>query len=387
VSSGLKHAAYERWRQRWVDRAARRVFDRLTSNPASYRSAPSTVGATATAAVILASAIGFLGVLVWSTMRASGTGWVPVAAGWLVVVALRPRIPRLPRDAVVLDPSEYPGIHGLVRQMAAAVGVRAPRIVAVDVDFNAYVTPVGVPARWAVVLGLPLFTVLPWPARLAVLGHELGHLRDRDTRRGRLMAAASSTVAGVRYLLSPAAEDLGTASRDVALEDGIGFGAGLARGVQTVLAAPFLLLWLLLERLSLMARQHREYLADRTAASVVGSEALVDFLIEHLEGIETATAAAARRREDPFAHLQARPPLTSAQRAARLRELADVPHRSDETHPPDGLRIALLQAHPLPPGRGMPSETDRDLAEQELVALRAASAKEFSQALRFGRYH
>lgn len=361
------------------------MFDRLAANPASYRSAPSTLAASFVAALILALLVLCLVILVWGTFHATGMGWVAVVLGWLVVVAVRPRVPRLPRDAVVLDPSDFPGVHALVGQMAKAVGVPKPRIVAVDVDFNAYVMPVGIFGRPAIVLGLPLMTLLPWHARLGLIGHELGHLRGRDTTRGRLVAAALHAVAGMHYVLTPAEEDLYLAA-DPELEPAMGFAAVIARGVQAILASPFLLLWMVLDRLTLTGGQHREYLADRRSAEVVGSESLVEFLVLDLEGIVTATTAAARRGEDPFGYLASRPSPTSAQRAARVTELDTVPHRADATHPPDGLRIRLLQGDPRPPSPAAPTEVDCGRAEQELVALRASARKEFSEALRFGPY-
>jgi Zn-dependent protease with chaperone function len=236
------------------------------------------------------------------------------------------------------------------------------------------------------VLGLPYFTVLSWPARLAVIGHELGHLHGGDTTRAHVLGVASRTLAGVHYLISPSDDDLVMGARDRVVEASIGFGTVLARGVQTVLALPFLLLWLALQRLSVLDGQHREYLADRRAAAVVGTEALVEVFLLDLEGVRTAAAAAARRGEDPFAHLASRRPRTAAERAARIRELEATVHRADETHPPDHLRIRLLEADPRPPSTAMPSEADLELAEEELVRLRAASAKRLSQDLRFGRY-
>lgn len=386
MSSGSDRTWYARLRQRWVDRAAKRMYDRLAKDRAAYRSSPSSLAASALAAVVLAASAAFVVVLVAASIHARGVAWVPVVIGWSVVIALRPRIPRLPRDVVVLDAAAHPGLYAVVGRLAHALGVRPPRVIAVDTDFNAYVTSLGVPPRPAMVLGLPYFTLLSWPARLAVVAHELGHLRGRDTTRGRVLGAASRTLAGVHYLISPSDDDLVMGARDPVVEASIGFGTVLARGVQTMLALPFLLLWLALERLSVLDSQHREYLADRRAAAVVGTEALVEVLLHDLEGVRTAAGAAARRGEDPFAHLAGRRPRTAAERAARMRELEAKVHRADATHPPDHLRIRLLEADPQPPSAAMPAEAELKLAEEELVRLRAASAKRLSQDLRFGRY-
>lgn len=387
MNSGPTPTWYQRLRQRWVERAAQRMFERLRASPASFRSAPSTVAATLVALQILAGAALFLGVLVWGTFHASGMGWVLVVLGWLVVVAMRPRPNRLPRNAVVIDESAYPGLHALVRGMSEAVGVSAPKVLAVDVDLNAYVTSVGLRGRSAMVLGLPMMSLPGWHARLGVIGHELGHLRGRDTARGRVVATAQNVVAGVRYLLAPADyEHYLSWEAEPTLEAAGDFSTVVARGVQTVLASPFLVLAVLLERLSLSHRQHREYLADRRAAEVVGTDAMVAFLVQDFEGLLTTTTAAARRGEDPFDHLLARPATTAAYRTSRLASLATEKHRADTTHPPDDLRVQLLEADPRPPSPAMPDPVACARAEQELVALRAAARREFSEVLRFGAY-
>jgi Zn-dependent protease with chaperone function len=378
---------YERLRQQWVDRAARRMYDRLAADPASYRAAPSTLAASVVALLILVALGGLLVVLVLATIDASGAEWVLVVAGWAVLLAVRPRIPRLPSSARVLESTQYPALHALVRQMAVAVGTPAPTVVAVDLDFNAYVTSVGIRGRTAMVLGLPFMTMLSWPARLGVIGHELGHLRGRDTRRGSLIGAATGAVAGLHYLLAPSDDDLYLTDPYGSMDAGSpGFAEAIARAAQWVLAAPFLLLLILLERLRLTGGQHREYLADRRAAEVVGTEAATEDLYLEIEPIVTALTAAVRRGEDPFGHLASRPMLTSSQRAARLDELSAIPRSVDATHPPNDLRIRLLLADPRPPSPASPTEVDCARAEQELVQLRSEATKEFSQALIHGPY-
>lgn len=361
------------------------MFDRLAANPASYRSAPSTLAAFAAAVVILAIAAAYLAVLVWGTLHASGFDWVIVGLGWLLAVALRPQSARLPRDARVLDRADFPGIHALVCEMAHAVGTPAPRVVAVDVNFNAYVMPVGVRGRPAMVLGLPVMSMLGWHARLGVIGHELGHLRGRDTVRGRVIDSALQVASGLHSYLAPVASD-----RDRLYERKAIFTGGvtelLARGIQALLAAPFLVVAAMLDRLSMAGRQHREYLADRRAAEVVGSAAMVEFQTLDLEAVAAAAAAAARRKEDPFGYLLQRPAPTVEQRAARLVELATVVHRADATHPPDDLRIRLIDRDPRPPGPTIPDEIACARAEEEFAVLRSAAAKEFSESLRFGSY-
>jgi heat shock protein HtpX len=349
------------------------MFDSLLARPSSYRRAPSTRAATALAFAVLVAAVGFVAFLVWATAHVSGPVAIGlVALGWASVLVMRPRRRRLSRDAVVLDPTTFPGIHALLASVGTAVGVTAPAIVAVNLDFNAYVTRIGrIRGSDAIVLGLPMMSLGSWHERIGVLGHELGHLRGRDTARGRLIGSAASVLARARYLVAPSRDWVTGQSPSVA-----------TTAIQGALGLPFLGLALALDRLAVSDGQHREYLADRRATEVVGSDAVVGFLLRDLEGISTATASAARRGEDPFDSLLARPCLTSAERGARLAALEREVHRADATHPPDHLRVKLARASALPPSTAMPGERACLRAEAELVDLRAAKSAEFSTLLR-----
>lgn len=342
------------------------------------------LAATAVASIIVAVAVLFLVMLVWATLNASGVEWILVGLGWLLAIALRPRSAGLSPGVVVLDESEFPSLHELVRRVAAAVGVPAPRTVAVDLTFNAYVTTVGMLSRPAMVLGMPLMTALSWPGRLGVIGHELGHLRGRDTLRGRAIDAASNVVGGVWHFLAPERRH-----RDD-LYLGRGFFTGgvvslMTQTIQAILTAPFLLLGVALDRLSLSGRPHHEYLADRRSADVAGTDALVEVLATDLDGLLTSTAAAARRGLDPYEFLVARPPMTSQQRDNRMRQLAREPHRIDATHPRDDLRIRLLEADPRP-ASPLLAEIDVAGLEQELARLSTATSRGFRQDLIHGAY-
>ena len=370
--------------QRKRDRVAMRTFEKLRANPSSYRSAPSTWGAAVFSACVLLGAAAAVAALAWATIRADGAvEWFLVALGWAVVLVVRPRRHRLPDDVRVLRRADHPGIWELVDEMARAVGVEPPDVVAVDLAFNAYVTPIGWGRRDALVLGLPLMSLGTWHERAGTIGHELGHLRGRDTLRLRLVAAADRILNGAEYLVAPDAgfEDRWARGSMADESSGNGFFDDLARWVQALLALPFQGLSRVLDRLDLASSQHLEYLADRRSAEVVGSEALAQALLRDLEGIRTATAAAARRDQDPFAALLARPALSSAQQEEHLRLLEAESARADDTHPLDHLRVKLVRAAALLPSPVMPVEATCRRAESELVELREVHRKAFADEL------
>lgn len=366
------------------------MYERLAADPSSFRTRPSTLAGVALAVLVLAAAAAYLTFLVWASVHASGAvEWFLVVLGWAVAIVVRPRWHRLDPGVTVLSRQEYPGLYGIVGQLADAVGVRPPAVLAVDLEVNAYVTSLGVPGlgRTAIVLGLPLFSTGSWEGRLGVLGHELGHLRAGDTVQGRLVTTAWSMLDGVRYLLTPEELDHALAGPvQEAASFAIEVSTPLARGLLALVAMPVYLVELLLERLMLDSSQHREYLADRRSAQVLGSNAVVECLLQDPVGLLTVAGAAARRGEDPFEALLARPPLTAEQLVARKAALETEPHRADATHPPDGLRIRLVEAAALPPGQGRPEAATTQVAEAELIRLRAAHRKRFADLFKSGRH-
>lgn len=355
------------------------MHDRLAARPDSYAASSSTLGVLVlSVGVLMLAAVG-LAALIWQTFHVnSWPGWIAVGFGWLVVLALFPRAYGLPDETTVLDPEEFPGVHRLVRAMASAVGVAPPRIVAVNLDFNAMAGLIGRRARTAVILGLPMWAMESPEQRLATLGHELGHLRGADGLQRHVMVAAEEILYRGWLVLTPF--DRNEWSDDVA------FLSWIVGGVQRIVAMPFGLLIWASGRLSAQHGQHREFLADRRSAEVVGSEAMVSALCEDLAGTHTVVKSASARGENPFEVLEARSVQGLGGRAADVVKQAGWSHRADASHPPDALRISLLQRRYLPPGLGLPDTATRQSAADEMRRLQEALTKRFRDKLRVEYY-
>ncbi|MBC9001099.1 M48 family metallopeptidase [Micromonospora aurantiaca (nom. illeg.)] len=120
-----------------------------------------------------------------------------------LAVALRPRFGRLDRDLDVLTEREAPELHALVREVATAVGAPMPHVIGVGGGINAYATSVGLRRRRVLGLGLPLWGALDGPARVALLGHELGHFVNGDVRRGPVTQPALTMLGNAADLFRP----------------------------------------------------------------------------------------------------------------------------------------------------------------------------------------
>lgn len=373
-----------RRQQAYVDRAAQRMFDRLSASPESFRRSPSTWGAVVFAAVVLLAAGAALLGLAWLSFHADNwLEWVLVGFGWLVVLAMLPRPSSLPADVVLLEETEFPWIHRLVREVAEAVGIRPPDVVGVNTDFNAYVTSFGLRRRTAMVLGLPIWVLETPNERLATIGHELGHLRGRDTLRYTVIGLGLGFLWRAYDLIHPGHHDewFGMGLRRDFIEDDDGvIEHHLAAMVQKMLAFPFALLWLLGARLASNDSQHSEYLADRRAAAVAGSAALAAaFRVDNV-GLNTVVRSAVRRGEDPFDFIATWSAGAGARRHGTVQR--DTAHRADATHPPDDLRIALLEKHPVTPGPKRPGQELLHAADTEMTRLRPQLVRRFTDELR-----
>lgn len=322
---------------------------------------------------------------------AVGGGWL-VVRGWggpmvvlglfllLVAWALRPRLPGLPDDKPVLRRADAPELYALIDEVAQVAGTRGVDAVVVGAELNAGVRTYSVRGRRLLMLGLPLWEILTPQQRIALLGHELGHYGNGDTRHGLVLGTAFRSLAAWRYYFSP------TPNPNI-----VQMVVNLACFVPGLLVQGVLML---LDQLTLRATQRAEYLADRTATRAGSTEAAVG-LMDHFLVIESA--AMALRREAN----QAR--LGGPRRAGRKDDRADglwerlaahmasIPeyeyerqrragalrgHSTDSTHPPTHLRRAsLLGGEPVPAGVVADGERAGRIAA-ELADVRGRVARE-----------
>ena len=312
-------------------------------------------------------------------------GWVGVVIGWLVVVAVAPRPNRLD-DVRPLTIDECPNLHRHVAAVADAVGTRPPDDLAVSTDFNAGVTRLGWGRRQVLVIGLPLWTLLTDDARLALLAHEMGHLRGRDATTGYVTWTAHGILHRFATLLTPLPADAYTDFADYrpVIEESQATMNAVGSFLLRIASLPATLLLLLFERLDAVSSQRGEYLADLRAAEVAGSHALVNLLVtlENVPGLHTLAAAGVRRREDPFVVLDTvreRPAPTSVQVDAARQRAREQDLRWDSSHPRDDLRLSLVEARAAE--RTLERTDVEHEAAAELARLRNGLARQFADDL------
>ncbi|WP_185748997.1 M48 family metalloprotease [Humibacillus xanthopallidus] len=375
-----------------LDRAAERAHRALVARGSAAAPSPTSVGLVIASTVVLLASVTAVALLVWASVQPKGLwGWVGVLVAWAVVAAVVLRSQQV-SDAEPLPSESFPHTHRLVAALASDLGVRPPASIHVNLDFNAYVMSTGWRLRPALVIGLPTWTYLTDDERIAILGHELGHLAGRDHGRGTLVGTAHVVLVRLATLVTPLPAGASSNLSPSTVDDGGWGGTATMNWMGTlllrVISFPAVALLLAFERLAATDRQWREYLADLRAADVAGTAAVVRLLLTMMNtsGLHTLAGSAARRREDPFAvleHVRTRPaPTPSEVSSARARaRQADL--RWDDSHPRDDLRLDVVEAHPATPEPAA-LESHRVLvraAEAELATLRPGLSRELSHEL------
>jgi heat shock protein HtpX len=341
---------------RWLDRMLHRVAGHLTDKQFAAvvegSLSPGTVSAArvttlAAALVLLAGVLVIAGFGLWLLFFdffsfSTVLGVVLIGVAFL----LRPRLGRLSRltdHGILVDPDEAPTLFALVRRVATAIGAPMPQKVMLDYDLNAFTTAVGLRRTRVLCIGLPLWATLEPQERVALLGHELGHFVNGDVRRGPLTQVARTTLEQVAQLFTFDGPRGGGFIDYVAaiLTQALGrLVSATARGLQ------LLLVWT-----SLRDSQRAEYLADEAAARVGGTDAAVGLMNYFVmtESIDTVVRREARAGNGMSAWLDATR-VARADSAVSLPLLRRLTRHTEvslhASHPPTGLRAAMLERRP-----------------------------------------
>jgi heat shock protein HtpX len=206
--------------------------------------------------------------------------------------------------------SDCPQLVGMVHALATRAGLPGPRVYLIDSPHpNAFATGRD-PAHAAVAATTGLLAILSREEVAAVMAHELGHVRNRDT----LVMTMTATIAGAISMLA----NFGFFFR----------GGGRANPVAmiaAILLAPFAAMLV-----QLAISRTREYGADRAGAEICGDPA--------------ALASALAKLHEGAARI----PSPVAARVPAAASLYIVPSGRGRdslfaTHPDTASRIALLQ--------------------------------------------
>jgi heat shock protein HtpX len=220
--------------------------------------------------------------------------------------------------AKVLAPGEFPALEQDVRELADRAGLPMPRLAVIPKEApNAFATGRN-PKNAVVAVTEGILRTLSRRELRAVLGHELGHVKNRDMLTMTLVAGAVSAIS-VLAMMARFGAMFGGGHRDRN-----GGGAGALPMLLAAILAPFVAMLV-----QMAISRTREYGADDQGAALVEDP---NALADALEGLH---------REIPH-----HAPLSATGATAHLMIANPFFGRSDlfSTHPSPAKRIARLRA-------------------------------------------
>ncbi len=221
-----------------------------------------------------------------------------------------------------VDRASAPGLYGIVEQLADRAEIPMPRVYVVEQDQpNAFATGRD-PAHAAVCVTSGLLRIVSHEELAGVLGHELGHIKHRDT----LTMTITATIAGAIGMLANFAFFLGAFGG----RDERGNPLGIVGTILVALLAP-----VAATLVQLAISRSREYEADRAGAEVSGHPLWLAAALEKIEPYARGTPNPVAAAHPATAHLFIVNPLAGERmnnlfashpatenRIRRLREMA-----------------------------------------------------------------
>lgn len=218
-----------------------------------------------------------------------------------------------------LSPSDAPGLHAMVGELASAAGIPMPRVALVPTQTpNAFATGRN-PGHAVVAVTEGLLRLLSPDELRGVLAHELGHVRNRDI----LVQSVAAVLAGAIMMVASWmrwAAIFGGGRRDDE-----GGGNPLAMILMAILAPVAAML------IQMAISRSREFGADRAGAEISGRPEALASALEKLA--EAGRRAPMRMGSEATAHMFIVNPFTAGSLAGLF-----------STHPPVEERVRRLRA-------------------------------------------
>jgi heat shock protein HtpX len=228
-----------------------------------------------------------------------------------------------------LSQEEAPELYRVVAELAARTAIPMPRVYLIPSEQpNAFATGRN-PSHAAVAVTAGLLAYLPLEQVRAVLAHELAHVRNRDILVSSIAAMVAAAISAIANILQFSFLFGGHDDEEGGPLAWIGM-------LVAIIVAPIAAMLL-----QLGVSRQREYLADATAAQLLGEGRP---LADALESLERGTQAAPMQVNPAIASLYIANPLPRAGLATLF-----------ATHPPIAERVRRLRAHDHSATAGYPA--------------------------------
>ncbi|MCE5172993.1 M48 family metalloprotease [Paenibacillus profundus] len=265
---------------------------------------------------------------------------------------------------------EYPGLYRLLDDIAAAVQAPPIDVIRMDNSFNAYFTMITRRKTKVIGIGVPLFSALNLPEKIAILAHETAHHAHKDVTRTWFIGSAMYIMASWYEFVLPYCEE----------DEKLGPLSTPIRYAQLQLANLIFILYYFLGAAVWDESQRAEYLADRVAGQVAGTDAASSALSKlHFAPVFWLTAervARYRYASDLFGEFRQKMEHVPASEQKRIQRIRDsIAVQLDSTHPPTQYRILSLQQHQVLTPQYVPDSKLKSQLEEEFARLEKLSQR------------
>jgi len=220
------------------------------------------------------AAVSSTGLAAAAVMAAASVGWslVSLAFGSRMVLAMA--------DAKPIEKADAPQLFNVVEEMSIAAGVPMPKVMVMEVDaLNAFATGTST-SNAAIVVTRGLLGTLTREELQGVIGHEMGHIANLDTRYMTIVGVTVGLIALVASMILRALQ-WGSYSSSSSSRKSSGGSAILV----VVLLVVAVLAPIAAKAVQMAVSRQREYLADATSVQFTRNP---DGLISALRKLEAA---------------------------------------------------------------------------------------------------
>ena len=170
-----------------------------------------------------------------------------------------------------VGPSDAPGLHNMVGELAANAGIPKPRVYVIpEAQPNAFATGRN-PAHGAVAVTQGIMQLLNERELRGVIAHEIAHIKNRDILIASVAAMIASAVSMIANVIQWGAIFAGGRSDD---DEGTSPMAALGLAIVAPIAAMLIQLGI---------SRSREYIADATGAKISGDPESLARALEKLD--------------------------------------------------------------------------------------------------------